>query len=62
MTAPHGEAQEDLAGGEVLDVVVVGGSQAGLDMAWHLAQQGLRFVVWRPPLSSATPGGPGGTR
>jgi putative flavoprotein involved in K+ transport len=45
MTAPHGEAQEDLAGGEVLDVVVVGGSQAGLAMAWHLARQGLRFVV-----------------
>jgi putative flavoprotein involved in K+ transport len=45
MTAPHGEAQTDPAGGEVLDVVVVGGSQAGLAMAWHLAQQGLRFVV-----------------
>src|SRR4029453_15285576 len=28
-----------------LDVVVVGGSQAGLAMAWHLARQGLRFVV-----------------
>jgi putative flavoprotein involved in K+ transport len=26
-------------------VVVVGGSQAGLAMAWHLTQQGLRFVV-----------------
>jgi putative flavoprotein involved in K+ transport len=26
-------------------VVVVGGSQAGLAMAWHLARQGLRFVV-----------------
>jgi putative flavoprotein involved in K+ transport len=24
---------------------VVGGSQAGLAMAWHLAQQGRRFVV-----------------
>jgi transposase, IS5 family len=45
MTAPHDEAQPDPAGGEVLDVVVVGGSQAGLAMAWHLAQQGLRFVV-----------------
>jgi len=45
MTAPHGEAQQDPAGGEVLDVVVVGGSQAGLTMAWHLAQRGLRFVV-----------------
>jgi putative flavoprotein involved in K+ transport len=45
MTAPHEEAQKDPAGGEVLEVVVVGGSQAGLAMAWHLAQQGRRFVV-----------------
>jgi putative flavoprotein involved in K+ transport len=45
MTAPHGEAQTDPANGEVLDVVVVGGSQAGLAMAWHLQRQGLRFVV-----------------
>ena len=30
---------------ELLDVVVVGGSQAGLAMAWHLAGQHLRFVV-----------------
>jgi putative flavoprotein involved in K+ transport len=45
MTAQHDEAQKDPVGGKVLDVVVVGGSQAGLAMAWHLAQQGLRFVV-----------------
>jgi putative flavoprotein involved in K+ transport len=45
MTAPQDEAQENPAGGEVLDVVVVGGSQAGLAMAWHLAQQRRRFVV-----------------
>jgi putative flavoprotein involved in K+ transport len=45
MTAPHDEAHKDPAGGEVLDVVVVGGSQAGLAMGWHLAQQGRRFVV-----------------
>jgi putative flavoprotein involved in K+ transport len=45
MTAPHGEARKDPAGDQQLDVVVVGGSQAGLAMAWHLAQQGLRFVV-----------------
>jgi putative flavoprotein involved in K+ transport len=30
---------------EVLDAVVIGGGQAGLAMAWHLAQQDLRFVV-----------------
>jgi putative flavoprotein involved in K+ transport len=45
MTAPHDEAQKGPAGGGVLDAVVVGGSQAGLAMAWHLAQQGRRFVV-----------------
>jgi cation diffusion facilitator CzcD-associated flavoprotein CzcO len=45
MTVPIGEAGKDPAGDQQLDVVVVGGSQAGLAMAWHLAQQGLRFVV-----------------
>ena len=45
MTAPHDEGQPDPAGDQRLDVVVVGGSQAGLVMAWHLAQQGRRFVV-----------------
>jgi putative flavoprotein involved in K+ transport len=30
---------------ELLDVVVVGGSQAGLAMAWHLTREHLRFVV-----------------
>jgi putative flavoprotein involved in K+ transport len=29
----------------LLDVVVVGGSQAGLAMAWHLTRRGVRFVV-----------------
>jgi len=29
----------------LLDAVVIGGSQAGLAMAWHLARQRLRFVV-----------------
>ncbi len=28
-----------------LDVIVIGGGQAGLAMAWHLMRQGLRFVV-----------------
>jgi putative flavoprotein involved in K+ transport len=45
MTAPHDETPQDLAGEQVLEVVVVGGSQAGLAMAWHLARQGRRFVV-----------------
>jgi len=33
------------SGDQPLDAIVVGGSQAGLAMAWHLARQGLRFVV-----------------
>jgi putative flavoprotein involved in K+ transport len=45
MTAHQDEAPEDPAGDRRLDVVVVGGSQAGLAMAWHLRRQGLRFVV-----------------
>jgi putative flavoprotein involved in K+ transport len=39
------QALRDPGGAGVLDAVVVGGSQAGLAMAWHLARQGLRFVV-----------------
>jgi len=45
MTVPQGEVKGDPAGDRLLDVVVIGGSQAGLAMAWHLAQQGLQFVV-----------------
>jgi putative flavoprotein involved in K+ transport len=46
MTAPQDdEVTQDRGGDRLLDVVVVGGSQSGLAMAWHLAQQGLRFVV-----------------
>jgi cation diffusion facilitator CzcD-associated flavoprotein CzcO len=62
MTAPHEEVQKDPAGGEVLDVVVVGGSQSGLAMAWHLQRQGLRFVVLEAAPSSGRSGGRGGTR
>jgi putative flavoprotein involved in K+ transport len=32
-------------GDQLLDVVVVGGGQSGLAMAWQLARRGLRFVV-----------------
>jgi putative flavoprotein involved in K+ transport len=42
MTAPEDAGR---AGEELLDVVVIGGSQAGLAMAWHLAQRHLRFAV-----------------
>jgi putative flavoprotein involved in K+ transport len=46
MTA-RGEEAVGVSGSsdELLDVVVVGGSQAGLAMARHLARQQLRFVV-----------------
>jgi cation diffusion facilitator CzcD-associated flavoprotein CzcO len=45
MTTHHEAEMKDPAGGRLLDVVVVGGSPAGLAMAWHLAQQGLRFMA-----------------
>jgi putative flavoprotein involved in K+ transport len=45
MTAPGEPADAGRAGDEVLDVVVIGASQAGLAMAWHLARHHLRFVV-----------------
>src|SRR5689334_23249304 len=32
-------------GDEALDAIVVGGGQAGLAMAWHLARRHLRFAV-----------------
>jgi hypothetical protein len=62
MTAPHGEAQQDPAGGEVLDVVVVGGSQAGLTMACTWPSRACGSWSWRPPLSSGRSGGRDGTR
>jgi putative flavoprotein involved in K+ transport len=44
---PRGEQamQNNMAGDRLLDVAVIGGSQAGLAMAWHLTRQNLRFVV-----------------
>jgi hypothetical protein len=62
MTAPHEEAQKDPAGGEVLDVVVVGRSQSGLAMAWHLQRRACGSWSWRPLLSSGRSGARGGTR
>jgi putative flavoprotein involved in K+ transport len=44
MTAHH-QVTHDPAGDRLLDVVVIGGSQSGLAMAWHLQRQGLDFVV-----------------
>ena len=54
------------------DVVVIGGGQAGLATAWHLAQQGLRYVVleaseelggsWRAPVGLPHAVHPGGVR
>ncbi len=45
MTAPEDEVKGDPADDRLLDVVVVGGSQSGLAMAWHLQRQGLDFRV-----------------
>jgi putative flavoprotein involved in K+ transport len=45
MTAQPPAAPQEPSGDRQLDVVVVGGSQAGLAIAWHLARRGLRFVV-----------------
>jgi putative flavoprotein involved in K+ transport len=45
MTAPRDEVTQGQGGDRLLDVVVVGGSQSGLAMAWYLQRQGLDFVV-----------------
>ena len=38
-------SRQDAPATETLDVVVVGGSQAGLVIGWHLTQLGLSFVI-----------------
>jgi putative flavoprotein involved in K+ transport len=45
MTAQGEVMKHDTTDDRLLDVLVIGGSQAGLAMAWHLARQGRRFVV-----------------
>jgi putative flavoprotein involved in K+ transport len=45
MTAPQDEVTRDPADDRLLDVVVIGGSQSGLAIAWHLQRLGLDFVV-----------------
>jgi putative flavoprotein involved in K+ transport len=45
MTNPQPAASQDTAPAGLLDVVVIGGGQVGLAMAWHLTQRGTRFVV-----------------
>jgi putative flavoprotein involved in K+ transport len=45
MTNPQHAASPDTAPAGLLDVVVIGGGQAGLAMAWHLTRRGRRVVV-----------------
>jgi putative flavoprotein involved in K+ transport len=45
MTAGNPMEGNEKALDSPLDVVVIGGGQAGLAVAWHLARRGLRFVV-----------------
>jgi putative flavoprotein involved in K+ transport len=45
MTNRQPAASNDTARSGLLDVVVIGGGQAGLAMGWHLGRRGLDFVV-----------------
>jgi putative flavoprotein involved in K+ transport len=45
VSSSQASAARDRGGDGPLDVLVVGGGQAGLAIAWYLAQQGLRFLV-----------------
>jgi putative flavoprotein involved in K+ transport len=45
MTTAQGSARRQPDDDRSFDVIVVGGGQAGLAVAWHLCRLGLRFVV-----------------
>jgi putative flavoprotein involved in K+ transport len=45
MTSQQHAASQGTTPAGLLDVVVIGGGQAGLAMAWHLTRRGMRFVV-----------------
>jgi hypothetical protein len=62
MTAPHEETQEGQPGDQRLDVVVVGGSQAGWPWPGTWPNRAGGSWSWRPAARSAASGGPGGTR
>ena len=62
MTKPQHAASQDTAPTGLLDVVVIGGGQAGLAMAWNLTRRGMRFVVLEAGPELGQCGATGGTR
>jgi hypothetical protein len=62
MTAPEDEVRQNLGGDRLLDVVVVGGSQAGLAMAGTFSARAWTSWSWRPPPSRGMFGARGGIR
>jgi ribulose 1,5-bisphosphate synthetase/thiazole synthase len=52
--------QEDIDMPEQVEVVVIGGGQAGLAISYYLTQQGRPHVVLERPRRLCLPGGTGG--